>query len=141
MPKRKKHSGVHYDRSTARRGAKNRSTDLDFDEIDSGDSDDEQLLSNDRTQRDDTPEETADEKRVRIAKEYLELLAQKQSEEDQNGDDFFNGGIVGGEDDAVNQQLVQDALDRAGKTFVELADRLWTEQLQPDCRAFRVSHS
>jgi len=145
--KKRKHAGVHHNRSTqAKRGSKNRSVDLDFDDIESGEDSDTELQAKAvaKAQDEAVPEETADEKRVRVAKEYLEKLAAAQREDDENDsgpeDDFFDGGIIGGDkDDVVNKQLLEDALEKAGKTSIEMAKKIWSGDLEPHCRSFRVS--
>ena len=144
--KKRKHAGVFHNRSaTAKRGAKNRSVDLAFDDVESGESDDEVAAGKSlaAAKASAEPEETADEKRVRVAKEFLERLAQSQAEDRENDsgadDEFFERGIIGGEkDDILNQKLLEDALEKAGKASVELAEKLWTEALVPHCRSFRV---
>jgi hypothetical protein len=146
MPKRKQ-AGVHHQRSaTAKRGGRDRSVALEFDHVDSGESGDEDgdagaaaALAEAEALAAAESEETADEKRLRLAKEFLEKLAKSQAEGGDDDDEFFDRGIVSADaDDAVNRQLVADALEKSGKATVELADALWTGDLEPVCRSFRV---
>nr|CCA14703.1 U3 small nucleolar RNAinteracting protein putative [Albugo laibachii Nc14] len=105
--KAKKSTGIAFDWSS-----KQNENEIDLtSESDSNDSED-----NAEQESEEEIEETAQEKRIRLAKEYLDKLkAQETTENDEDSNKTF--------DDRIGAKLLQDAQEAAGKGFRKTADK------------------
>ncbi|XP_022994784.1 U3 snoRNP-associated protein-like YAO [Cucurbita maxima] len=107
------------------------------DEIESGESDEDNGFVNEGAENEEFEEETADEKRKRLANEYLEKIREiarrgkeREDEEKDDDDDDDESGDEGGKDSLVAQILQQEQLEDSGRVRREIASRV----LKPEAR-------
>ena len=97
------------------------------DEIESGESDEDNAFVDEGAENEEFEEETADEKRKRLANEYLEKIREiarrGKEREDEEKDDDDESGDEGGKDSLVAQILQQEQLEDSGRVRREIASR------------------
>ena len=96
------------------------------DEIESGESDEDNGFVS--AEDVEFEEETADEKRKRVASEYLEKIreiARREKEREDKEKDEDESGDEGEKDSLVAQILQQEQLEDSGRVRREIASRYW----------------
>jgi len=91
-------------------------------------SDEESVAEEEEAEEDPLARETADEKRIRLAKEYLSRVEVEVGSDDESG-----------EEDGVVARLRQDALRMAGKSYAEIAAKLQPAEAGPTFKGHRTS--
>lgn len=88
------------------------------------------------SESDEEAKETAQEKRMRLAKEYLGTIAAQQEQSGSEDDDDFKDGV----EDRIGARLHQDALEAMGKLFREVASKFEDFEFDADSTQFLKGH-
>lgn len=81
-------------------------------------------------------EETADQKRIRLAKEYLKMVAESK---DEDSDEFERTGVEEREE-VIQQRLEEEALRTSGKLFKSTASKVDINSLATQPITVRRGH-